>query len=90
MPDPFSIALAGVAGAGLLVAGNKARKRLALSRAKHPSLAGHVRLGKRVAQFIPFYSYDESRFFRADGVDDAIAARRREGFFRLAAEFKAR
>jgi len=90
MPDPFSIALAGVAGAGLLVAGDKARKRLALSRAKHPSLAGHVRLGKRVAQFIPFYSYDESRFFRADGVDDAIAARRREGFFRLAAEFKAR
>jgi len=90
MPDPFSIALAGVAGAGLLVAGDKARKRLALSQAKHRSLAGHVRMGKRVAQLIPFYSYDERRFFRADGVDDVIAARRREGFFRLAAEFKAR
>ena len=89
MADPFSIAVAGIAGAGVLVAGDKARKRFALSRAKHPSLAGHARMGKRVAQFIPFYSYDESRFFRADGVDDAIAARRREGFFRLAAQFKA-
>ena len=90
MPDPFSIALASVAGAGLLVAGDRARKRLALSQAKHRSLAGHVRMGKRVARFIPFYSYDERRFFRADGADDAIAARRREGFFRLAAEFKTR
>ena len=57
--------------------------RLDLSRAKHPSLSGHVRLARRLAGLIPFYAYTEQRFFSSDGAPDDIAARRRAGFWRL-------
>jgi glutamate-1-semialdehyde 2,1-aminomutase len=59
-------------------------RRIELSRAKHPSLAGHARLARRVAALVPFYSYGQDRFFRADGAPDEIEARRRVGFMRLA------
>jgi glutamate-1-semialdehyde 2,1-aminomutase len=42
-----------------------------------------------VAALIPGYAYDEARFFDADGAPAAVAARRRGGFFRLAAQFAA-
>jgi len=80
--------LAGAAGLGL--AATKGRARLALSRAKHTSLTGHVRMGKRVAGLIPFYDYDEARFFRADDAPDAIAEQRRAGFERLSALYATR
>lgn len=82
--------IAGAVGAGSIAAAAKGHKRLTLSRAKHPSLTGHVRMGKRIAGFIPFYSYGEDRFFRVDGAGDDVEARRREAFFRLSALFKAR
>ena len=63
-------------------------QRLELSRAKHPSLTGHARLGRRVASLIPFYEYDEHRFFRSDDPPESIAARRREGFQRLASVYR--
>ena len=66
------------------------RQRLTLSRAKHRSLAGHARFARRIVRLIPFYEYDEARFFRADGAPDSIAAQRREGFMRLAALFSER
>ncbi|WP_298688794.1 aminotransferase class III-fold pyridoxal phosphate-dependent enzyme [uncultured Sphingomonas sp.] len=80
--------LAGAAGLGL--AATKGRTRLALSRAKHRSLTGHVRMGKRVAGLIPFYDYGEDRFFRADDAPDAVAAQRRAGFAGLAALYAER
>ncbi|HEY0269473.1 MAG TPA: aminotransferase class III-fold pyridoxal phosphate-dependent enzyme [Sphingomonas sp.] len=80
---------AGAGTAGLLGA-TKARARLALSRAKHASLTGHVRMGKRVAGLIRFYDYDEQRFFRADDAPADIAALRRDGFARLANLYAAR
>ena len=58
--------------------------RLLLSRAKHPSLAGHSRLAGRVVRLIRYYEYDESRFFDADGAPADIAAARRAGFMQLA------
>jgi glutamate-1-semialdehyde 2,1-aminomutase len=64
--------------------------RLQLSRAKHRSLAGHSRMARRFASLMPFYEYDETRFFRADAAPDNIAAARREGFMRLAAVFAER
>ncbi|MGK6324045.1 aminotransferase class III-fold pyridoxal phosphate-dependent enzyme [Sphingomonas sp. DT-51] len=76
------VAVAGAVATSLFAV-SKGRERLRLSRAKHPSLGGHVRMAKRVAGQIPFYSHPEARFFRADGCDDAVAARRREGFRRL-------
>ena len=39
------------------VALTKGHRRLTLSRAKHPGLGGHVRMAKRIAGQIPFYSY---------------------------------
>jgi hypothetical protein len=58
--------------------------RMALSRAKHPSLAGHARIARQVAKLVPFYGYDEEQFFRSDQAPVEIAAQRRLGFMRLA------
>ena len=80
--------VAGGATLGALL--TKARSRLALSRAKHPSLAGHPRWSRRIAGLIPFYAYDESRFFRCDGAPDRVAERRRESFTRLSQLYRER
>ena len=64
--------------------------RLRLSNGKHPSLAGHVRLARRMASFVRYYEYDEARFFRADDAPDDIAQRRRAGFMRLSALYRTR
>jgi len=64
--------------------------RLQLSRAKHRSLAGHSRMARRFASIVPFYEYDETQFFRADGAPENVAAARREGFMSLAAVFAER
>jgi glutamate-1-semialdehyde 2,1-aminomutase len=68
----------------------KLQIRLQLSLAKHRSLAGHSRMARRFASWVPFYEYDESLFFRADAAPDDIAAARRAGFMRLADIFAAR
>ncbi|SOB87272.1 glutamate-1-semialdehyde 2,1-aminomutase [Sphingomonas guangdongensis] len=80
----YIAALIGATAVGAAAA-NKGASRLALSRAKHRSLGGHVRMAKRVARQIPFYNYGADRFFRADGADDAVVVRRRAGFERLGA-----
>ena len=69
-------------GAGL-AAMPKIRARLALSRAKHRSLAGHSRMAKRIARLIPFYEYDEHRFFRADDAPESIVEKRIRGLDEL-------
>ena len=66
------------------------RSRLQLSKAKHPSLSGHARMARRVAALMPFYDYDDARFFGADGAPDAVVAQRRADFFRLAECYRAR
>jgi glutamate-1-semialdehyde 2,1-aminomutase len=66
------------------------KARLELSRAKHPSLSGHSRMARRLAAFLPFYEYDEARFFRSDDAPEEIAARRRAGFMRLAELYRGR
>ncbi len=68
----------------------KLKQRLDLSRAKHPSLTGHARMSKRIAGLIPFYEYDEDRFFRADDAPTQIAAARRNGFMRLSSLYAER
>ncbi len=79
---------AGAAALGALF--TKGRARLELSRAKHPSLAGHARWSRRLAALIPFYAYDDSRFFCCDGAPAAIADRRRAAFARLAELYRDR
>ncbi|WP_375285591.1 aminotransferase class III-fold pyridoxal phosphate-dependent enzyme [Sphingomonas sp.] len=83
------VLLAGLAGAGLLAA-TKGRRRLQLSRAKHPSLGGHVRMAKRIAGQIPFYEYAGDRFFRADDAPEEVAARRQAAFEALGATYAGR
>jgi len=68
----------------LLSLARKIQLRVALSLAKHRSLAGHARLARRVARLIPGYDYDETTFFRADDAPPEIEGRRRAGFERLA------
>src|ERR1700712_5588424 len=67
-----------------------AAPRIALSRAKHPSLAGHSKMSRRVAGAIPSYAYDEVQFFRCDGAPDAVAEQRRAGFMTLSDLFRTR
>ena len=66
------------------------RRRLELSKAKHGTLSGHANLAQRLALLVPFYDYDERRFFCSDDPPEVIAARRRAGFTRLAELYKAR
>jgi glutamate-1-semialdehyde 2,1-aminomutase len=65
-------------------------RRLQLSRAKHRSLAGHSRMAKRVASWIPGYAYGEERFFGVDGAPADVVARRRAGFDALSVLFAGR
>jgi glutamate-1-semialdehyde 2,1-aminomutase len=68
----------------------RAKQRLELSRAKHPSLTGHSRMAKRLAGWIPGYAYDDERFFASDTAPAAVVALRRAGFARLAALYAER
>ena len=78
-------------GAAALVAGvARAKSRLELSRAKHRSLTGHPRMARRIASLAPFYEFGEDQFFRCDGAPEDIAARRREGFLRMARLYEER
>ncbi len=69
--------------AAAIVTARKGRTRLRLSRAKHPSLTGHVRMGKRVAGLVPNYALSMDEFFRADEAPLAISGRRRAALDRL-------
>ena len=65
----------------------KVQVRLRLSRAKHPSLRGHSKMSRRVAKLVPFYEYNEDRFFNSDDVPDDITQKRHAGFKRLREHF---
>jgi glutamate-1-semialdehyde 2,1-aminomutase len=84
----YLIAGAGVAGAAAVVA--KVRRRLQLSGAKHPSLAGHARISSRLAKLIPFYEFGEDRFFCSDGAPPEIAKRRQMAFEALGRDYEHR
>ncbi len=85
-----TLAFYGLGATALATSVVKLRKRLELSKAKHRSLAGHSRMARRLAAFVPYYEYDKKRFFCADGAPEEIAARRRTGFARLSALHKSR
>jgi glutamate-1-semialdehyde 2,1-aminomutase len=82
--------LYGLAAVMLAAALLKLKRRLELSLAKHPSLTGHARMARRIASLIPFYEYDEARFFSSDDAPHDIAERRRAGFERVARLYEER
>ena len=84
----LALVLLGGATAGM--AFDKAAARLRLSRAKHRSLAGHARMGKRLAGLMPAYAFDEKRFFRADDAPAPVEAQRRAAFDAMAERYRAR
>ncbi|HTG21990.1 MAG TPA: glutamate-1-semialdehyde 2,1-aminomutase, partial [Reyranella sp.] len=59
IPDAWSLAALMLAGLLMVMVGLKLRARLALSRAKHRSLAGHSRLSRRIAALVPRYAFDD-------------------------------
>ncbi|MEI8154957.1 MAG: aminotransferase class III-fold pyridoxal phosphate-dependent enzyme [Hyphomicrobiales bacterium] len=83
-------AISGLGAAALATSLIKIKRRLELSKAKHKSLTGHARMSRRVASMLPFYEYDEARFFRSDDAPESIAELRRAGFMRLSDHFKER
>ncbi len=78
------LSLSAAAVAGAAVAFPKVKARLALSRAKHRSLAGHSRMSRRVARLLPFYEFAGDAYFSADGAPGEIAGKRKDAFFALA------
>lgn len=60
-----------------------AYRRIQLSRAKHRSLAGHSRMAKRLARWLPGYAFEEAEFFGCDGAPADVQALRRKAFFEL-------
>ena len=90
--DPISPPLvAALLGATALTAIiPKGLRRIALSRAKHRSLAGHSRMAKRLAGLLPAYAFGERDFFRADDPTEAVAEARRQAFEGLEARLRER
>lgn len=68
----------------------KARNRLLLSRAKHRSLRGHARIGRRIAKLVRHYEYGEEEWFNVDGAPQNVAEQRRAGLQRLERVFRER
>ena len=81
MTTLLTFAAAGLMTAAVSWAG--VRRRIQLSRAKHPSFGGHARLAQHLAKLLPFYEYGEDRFFCSDDAPPDVAAKRRAGFERL-------
>jgi glutamate-1-semialdehyde 2,1-aminomutase len=90
MNETLALAVIPSGAAALTASVLKLKKRLELSKAKHPSLRGHSRWARRVAAQVPFYEYDDAIFFGAAAARGAGADQRRAGFMRLAGLFAER
>src|SRR2546428_1462482 len=84
-----TLAFYGLGAAALATSLVTLRRRLELSKAKHRTLTGHARMARRVASLVPFYDYDESRFFCSDDAPGAVAAPRPARFVRAAGPYGA-
>ncbi len=90
MDGTTTLACYGLGAAAVAGSVARLRKRLELSQAKHKSLAGHSRMARRIAALVPFYAYDDDRFFCSDGAPPEITARRCAGFAKLAEFYQTR
>lgn len=86
MNDVTALSACGLAA--LAVSAPFIRRRIELSLAKHPSLAGHSRIARRVAALMPGYEFDEHQFFASDGAPAEVVTRRQAGFHSLAARIR--
>ncbi len=88
--DSHITVLYGLGAAALTASLLKAKSRLELSRAKHRSLAGHVRMSRFVASLIPYYELTGTDFVAADDAPHEIRERRSRALDALAADYRAR
>jgi len=88
LPETLALGVLGSVGAAAALA--RARGRWLLSRAKHPSLTGHSRIAKRIAQLLPHFEYGEDDFFDVDRAPPEVVQLRKAGFSRLSALFAER
>ena len=84
------LSLSVAAAASAAAAFPKLKARLALSRAKHHSLAGHSKMSRRVAKLLPFYEFEGDAYFACDGAPANVATQRKDAFFRLASLYAER
>jgi len=82
----MALSAGGLAAAAILAP--IVRRRVQLSLAKHPSLAGHSRLARQLATLMPGYEFDEGGFYASDGAPAEVASRRQAGFESLAATLR--
>ena len=68
-------------GVGSLWGLAKAQQRIELSMAKHRSLAGHPRTARRVAGWLPRYTYTLTQALAVDGAPPEVQARRQASSF---------
>jgi glutamate-1-semialdehyde 2,1-aminomutase len=66
------------------------KQRLELSVAKYPSLGGHLRWAKRIARWVPGYSYSDNKWFDADGAPPEVVTQRRMALSALGNDLKSR
>jgi glutamate-1-semialdehyde 2,1-aminomutase len=78
-----TLAFFGLGAGALAVSMVSLKRRLELSKAKHPSLTGHARLSRRVASALPHYEYSETEFFCSDGAPADVVSKRRVALDRL-------
>src|SRR5262249_16151746 len=57
--------------------------RIALSRAKHPSLRGHSKWSRRIARYISQFDYAGERFYTSDLAPSSVATQRRRAMEKL-------
>jgi glutamate-1-semialdehyde 2,1-aminomutase len=65
-------------------------QRLALSLAKHRSLTGHPRTARRLASWLPRYSYDLDTALQVDGAPPEVVAQRRSALQALVQTYRER
>src|SRR5262249_60207232 len=85
-----TLAFYGLGAAALATSLLTLRRRLELSKAKHITLTGHANLARRLASLVPFYDYEEWRFFFSVDAPEEIVARRRPGFMTRASLYEPR
>jgi glutamate-1-semialdehyde 2,1-aminomutase len=77
-------------GITLLYGLTRVKQRLELSLAKHRSLAGHPRMARRFAAFVPYYSYEENEVFGIDGAPENVVSGRKKAFAALSEQSRTR
>jgi glutamate-1-semialdehyde 2,1-aminomutase len=86
----FNILQYGLTAAASLWLLLRVKQRLQLSVAKYPSLGGHLRWAKRIARWVPGYSYSDDKWFNADRAPQGVATQRREALAALGNDLRTR